>query len=225
MQIGGREVTTAEARPVELPWDGSTVATIYQATREVVEAAVEAAAAAAPAMREMTLDERSTILRRVYQRLLDEREEMALAVSSETGKPIKEARLEVERAAMTLLFSSEEAHRLRGEVVPMDASPAGKGRWAMTVREPLGVIAAITPFNFPLNLAMHKIGPAIAAGNAVVHKPASATPLSGLRMARLFGECGLPPGALNVVTGPGGASGDLLVFDKRVAMVTCTGSV
>jgi acyl-CoA reductase-like NAD-dependent aldehyde dehydrogenase len=150
---------------------------------------------------------------------------MAMAVSSETGKPIKEAQLEVERSAMTLLFSSEEAHRLRGEVVPMDASPAGKGHWAMTVREPLGVIAAITPFNFPLNLAMHKIGPALAGGNSVVHKPASTTPISAVRMARLFEECGLPAGALNVITGPGGEIGDLLVFDKRVAMVTFTGSV
>ncbi|MBI1792087.1 MAG: aldehyde dehydrogenase family protein [Acidobacteria bacterium] len=224
MFIGGRPVTTAEPRPVELPFDGSEVGTVYQATKEQVDAAIAAAAAAALLMGEMTLDERSTILRKSYQRLMDDRDEMALAVSSETGKPLKEARLEVDRAALTLLFSAEEAHRLHGEVVPMDASPAGKGRWAMTVREPLGVIAAITPFNFPLNLAMHKIGPALAGGNAVVHKPASTTPISAIRMAHLFTECGLPAGALNVVTGPGGAIGDQLVFDKRVAMVTFTGS-
>ena len=127
--------------------------------------------------------------------------------------------------AATLLFSAEEAHRLHGEVVPMDASPGGKGRWAMTVREPLGVIGAITPFNFPLNLAMHKIGPALAGGNAVVHKPASTTPISAIKMAAIFAECGLPKGALNVITGPGGAIGDLLVFDPRVAMITFTGSV
>jgi acyl-CoA reductase-like NAD-dependent aldehyde dehydrogenase len=176
-------------------------------------------------MREMTLDERSTTLRRAHQLLLDRKEEMALAVSSETGKPIKEARMEVDRAAITLLFSAEEAHRLHGEVVPMDASPAGKGRWAMTVREPLGVVAAITPFNFPLNLAMHKIGPALAGGNSVVHKPASSTPISGILMARIFEEAGLPKGAVNVVTGPGGAIGDMLVLDNRIAMVTFTGSV
>src|SRR5437899_5790647 len=168
MYIGGKPVKSDEPRPVQLPYDGSEVGTIYEATKEEVDAAIAAAAAAAPVMREMTLDERSTILRMAHQKLLDNRDEMALAVSSETGKPIKEARLEVERSAMTLLFSAEEAHRLRGEVVPMDASPAGKGHWAMTVREPLGVIAAITPFNFPLNLAMHKIGPALAGGNAVV---------------------------------------------------------
>ncbi len=225
MFIGGKAVTSAEPRPVQLPYDGSEVGTIYQATKEQVDAAIAAAVAAAPIMREMTLDERSTILRKAYQKLLDDRDEMAMAVSSETGKPIKEARLEVERSAMTLLFSSEEAHRLHGEVVPMDASPAGKGHWAMTVREPLGVIAAVTPFNFPLNLAMHKIGPALAGGNTVVHKPASTTPISAVRMARLFEECGLPAGALNVITGPGGAIGDMLVFDKRIAMVTFTGSV
>ena len=225
MHIGGRDVTTAESRPVRLPYDGSAVGAVYEATSEQVDAAVAAAVAAAPLMREMTLDERSTILRKAHQKLLDQREEMALAISSETGKPIKEARLEVDRSAQTLLFSSEEAHRLRGEVVPMEAAPAGKGHWAMTVREPVGVVAAITPFNFPLNLAMHKIGPALAGGNAVVHKPASATPISAIRMARLFEECGLPAGALNVITGPGGAIGDMLVFDKRIDMVTFTGSV
>jgi acyl-CoA reductase-like NAD-dependent aldehyde dehydrogenase len=225
MVIGGRPVKSADARPVQLPYDGSEVGVIYQATKEQVDAAIAAAMAAAPTMREMTLDERSTILHRAQQKLLEQREEMALAVSSETGKPIKEARLEVDRSAATLLFSAEEAHRLRGEVVPMDAAPAGKGHWAMTVREPVGVIAAITPFNFPLNLAMHKIGPALAGGNSVVHKPASATPISAIRMARIFEESGLPAGALNVVTGPGGAIGDMLVFDPRVAMVTFTGSV
>jgi acyl-CoA reductase-like NAD-dependent aldehyde dehydrogenase len=145
MHIAGQPVKSDEPRPVQLPYDGSEVGTIYQATKEQVDAAVAAAVAAAPIMREMTLDERSTILRKAHQRLLDRRDEMAMAVSSETGKPIKEARLEVDRSAMTPLFSSEEAHRLHGEVVPMDASPAGKGHWAMTVREPLGVVAAVTP--------------------------------------------------------------------------------
>lgn len=225
MHIGGSLVKTAQPQPVELPFDGSVVATVYQAQKEQVEQAVAAAKAAAPLMREMTLDERSTILRKAYYRALERKDELARAVCEETGKPIKEANIEVERGAMTLLFSSEEAHRLHGEVVPMDASPAGKGRWAMTVREPLGVIAAITPFNFPFNLAMHKIGPALAGGNTIVHKPASTTPISGLIMAGIFEECGLPAGALNVITGPGGVIGDLLVFHKDVAMVTFTGSL
>lgn len=225
MHIGGALVKTSGARPVRLPFDGSEVATVFEAGEREVNAAVEAAFQAARKMRELTRDERSVILRNAWQRLLANREDMAGAISSECGKPIREARTEVDRAAATLLFSSEEAHRLCGEVVPMDASPGGKGHMAMTVREPLGVIAAITPFNFPLNLAMHKIGPALAAGNAVVHKPASATPISALKMASIFEECGLPEGALNVITGPGGAIGDQLVLHPKVAMVTFTGSV
>jgi acyl-CoA reductase-like NAD-dependent aldehyde dehydrogenase len=224
MYINGRSVVTDRRRKVELPFDGVEVATFYEAGRDQVDAAVAAARSAAPVMRAMTLAERAAILRRVHETVLVRSEALALALSSESGKPIREARAEVERASQTLLFSSEEAHRLCGEVVPMEASPAGKGHWGMTLREPLGVIAAITPFNFPLNLAMHKIGPAIAAGNAVVHKPASATPLTALMMATIFEECGLPAGALNVITGPGGVVGDLLVLDPRVAMVTFTGS-
>lgn len=224
MRIGGELVRTENPRQIEVPYDGTPVATVYEASREHVEAAVEAAAAAAPVMRELTLAERAAILRKAHSKLLERRDELARIISSESGKPIREARLEVERASQTLLFSAEEAHRLCGEVVPMEASPAGKGRWAMTLREPLGVIAAITPFNFPLNLALHKIGPAIAAGNAVIHKPASATPLSALMLAEILETCGLPKGALNVVTGPGGAIGDLLSCHPRIAMITFTGS-
>ncbi|MFN7926025.1 MAG: aldehyde dehydrogenase family protein [Bryobacteraceae bacterium] len=224
MHIGGHAVRTDTPLSVKLPFDGSPVATVYRAGKQQVDEAVAAAAEAKHAMREMTRAERATILRRVNQEMLERRDALASAIVSECGKPIKEARIEVERAAYTILFSSEEAHRLTGEVVAMDAEPAGKNHWAMTVREPVGVIAAITPFNFPLNLAMHKIGPALAAGNAVVHKPASTTPISGLMMAEIFAECGLPPGALNVITGPGGEIGDALVLDPRVDMVTFTGS-
>lgn len=224
MTIGGLPVKTAETQTVRIPYDGEPVATIYRAGAAEVDAAVAAAGRAFPVMREMTRDERSAILRRASSLLLERKEEFARAISSESGKPIREARLEVDRSAQTLLFSSEEAHRLAGEVVPMDASPAGAGRFALTIREPLGVIAAITPFNFPLNLSVHKIGPALAAGNAVVHKPASSTPVSALLLAGLLASAGLPPGALNVITGPGGAIGDLLVDHPGIAMITFTGS-
>ncbi len=224
MHIGGCAVVTGQSRKVELPYDGTEVATVYEAAEAEVNAAVDAAHAVAPVMREMTLANRAAILRRAHDLVLERAEPLALALSSESGKPIREARTEVARAAQTLLFSSEEAHRLCGEVVPMDAAPAGQGHWGMTLREPLGVIAAITPFNFPLNLAMHKIGPALAAGNTVVHKPASATPVTGLMMAALFEECGLPAGALNVIPGPGGRIGELLVSHPKVAMITFTGS-
>ncbi|MFN0167541.1 MAG: aldehyde dehydrogenase family protein [Bryobacteraceae bacterium] len=224
MVVDGLAVAAGLRRAVTVPYDGSEFGTVFEATPEVVERAVASASRAAGIMREMTREERSAILRKAHARLLDDREGMAVTIASESGKPLKEARGEVDRAAWTLLFSSEEAHRLTGEVVPMDASPAGKGYLAMTVREPIGVIAAITPFNFPLNLPMHKIGPALAAGNAVVHKPASTTPICALRMARLFQECGLPPGALNVITGPGASIGEMLAMDPRVAMITFTGS-
>lgn len=224
MRIGGEAVRTETTQEVRLPFDGSPVGVVFQAGQQEVHRAVKAAQAAAPLMREMTLSERASILRKAHQKLLERAESFAQAVSSESGKPLKEARLEVERAALTLLFSSEEAHRLSGEVVPMEASPAGKGHMAMTVREPVGVIAAITPFNFPLNLALHKIGPALAGGNTVVHKPASATPISAVLMAELFLECGLPQGALNVITGPGGSIGEQLALHNDVAMITFTGS-
>ncbi len=224
MLIDGKPVTSPDRLTVLLPYDGSEVGVVFRATREHVEAAVAAAARAAHLMREMTLDERSAILRKASRLLAERRNEMALAISSESGKPIKEARIEVQRGVQTLTFSAEEARRLVGEVVPMEASPPGKGRMAITVREPLGIIAAITPFNFPLNLALHKIGPALAGGNSVVHKPASATPITALKLAEIFRECGLPDGALNVITGPGGEIGDLLVEHPDVAMITFTGS-
>jgi len=224
MWIGGREVRSAKPRTVRVPFDGAPVGIVFEAEPVHVEEAVAAAKSAAPLMRSLTRDERSAILRRAHAAVSARREEFARAVSSESGKPIREGRLEAERASQTLLFASEEAHRLTGEVVPMDASPAGKGRWGMTVREPLGVIAAITPFNFPLNLSVHKIAPALAAGNAVVHKPASATPISGLLLARVLSECGLPDGALNVITGAGGEIGAHLAGHPDIAMITFTGS-
>src|SRR5687768_9839043 len=224
MHIGGQPVKTDTSLAVELPYDGSRVATVYRAGKPEVEAAVAAAQAAFPIMRDMTREERSAILRRAHEAVLERRDALASAIVSECGKPIKEARIEVERSAYTLLFSSEEAHRLSGEVIPMDASPAGKGHMGMMVREPLGVIAAITPFNFPLNLSLHKIGPALAAGNAVVHKPASATPVTALELARLFAEAGLPEGALNVIPGPGAELGEALARHPDVAMITFTGS-
>jgi acyl-CoA reductase-like NAD-dependent aldehyde dehydrogenase len=224
MLIGGELVRTDLPQTVRIPYDDTGFATVYQGSKDHLEAAVAAARRAAPVMRELTLDQRAAILRKAYYRLLDGKADMARVIASEGGKPIREALAEVERAAQTLLFSSEEAHRLHGEVVPMEAAPGGKGRWAMTLREPLGVIAAITPFNFPLNLPMHKIGPAIAAGNAIVHKPASATPVSALQMATILEECGLPKGGLNVITGPGGSIGDILTLHPDVAMITFTGS-
>ena len=225
MLIGGEWVRTSSLRTITLPYDGTPVGEVYDADAATAERAVAAAQAGAAAMAGLTQYERAELLDRMRRLLERDASEFALLVSCECGKPIREARSEVDRSAQTLIASADAARHLRGEVIPMEAAPIGKGRWAMTVREPLGVIGAITPFNFPLNLAIHKIGPALAAGNSVVHKPSGNTPLSALRLARLIQEAGAPPGAYNVLTGPGGKLGPQLINDPRVAMITFTGSV
>ncbi len=225
MLIGDEWVRSGAPRTVQLPYDGTPVGEVYDADAATAERALAAAESGAVAMARLTQYERAELLERMRNLLARDAAEFAQLVCCETGKPIREARLEVERSQQTLLASADAARRLRGEVVPMEAAPIGKGRWAMTVREPIGVIVAITPFNFPLNLALHKVGPALAAGNSVIHKPATSTPLSGLRLAHLIQEAGAPAGAYNVLTGSGGKLGPLLITDPRVAMITFTGSV
>jgi acyl-CoA reductase-like NAD-dependent aldehyde dehydrogenase len=168
--------------------------------------------------------ERARILDRVSDLLEERADEAARTISIEAGKPLKAARVEAQRAASTYRFSGVEARRLAGEVVPMDGSPAGEGKLGLTLRLPIGIVGAISPFNFPLNLVAHKIAPALAAGCAVVLKPASATPLSALFLAELEEEAGLPPGWLNVVPGSASRIGDVLVGDERVKLITFTGS-
>lgn len=211
-------------REVRTPYDGALFATVAVGDAGLIGTAVEAARRGFVSMRSLTRARRAEILYDVRRRLLEQSDWFARIIASESGKPLREAKLEVTRGASTLLFSANEALTLAGEEVPMDASAHGAGRMALVVREPLGVIGAITPFNFPLNLSLHKIGPALAAGNAVVHKPASATPVSALELARLFAEAGLPAGALNVIPGPGAELGEALARHPGVAMVTFTGS-
>lgn len=225
MWIGGEPVRTSSTQTIRLPYDGTPVGEVYEADDAVVDQAIAAAQAGARAMAALTLYERAELLERMRQLLARDVEEFARLISSESGKPIREARAEAERSQQTLLASADAARSLHGETIPIEAAPAGKGRMAMTVREPLGVIVAITPFNYPLNLALHKVGPAFAAGNSVIHKPSENTPLSALRLARLIQEAGAPAGAYNVVTGAGETVGERLVSDERVAMITFTGSV
>ena len=222
--IGGKFLAGSAVREVRTPYDGTVFATVHVGNAELLDEAVMAARRGFLAMRSLTRARRAEILLETRRRLLEEAEWFAQVISSECGKPLREARIEVARGAGTLLFSANEALSLAGEEVPMDASAHGAGRMAMVIREPLGVIGAITPFNFPLNLALHKIGPALAAGNAVVHKPASATPVSALELARLFAEADLPEGGLNVVPGPGAELGEALARHRDVAMITFTGS-
>jgi acyl-CoA reductase-like NAD-dependent aldehyde dehydrogenase len=225
MWIGGQSVTTGGTYTLHLPYDGSPTATVAEGGREMFEQACVAAGNGAIAMGALSNSERSDLLFRVAALLKRDSNQLAELLTLETGKPIKEARVEAERGQQTLIASAIAARELAGEAIPIDGSPAGKGRMAMTIREPLGIIGAITPFNLPLNLALHKVGPALAAGNAVIHKPSELTPLTAIRLAQLFTEAGAPAGAYNVITGDGATIGQKLVSDSRVRMITFTGSV
>jgi acyl-CoA reductase-like NAD-dependent aldehyde dehydrogenase len=220
--IGGRAVETGEWLEVRSPFSDELVGRVARGGAAETRAALDAAETA---MREpLPAHERARILDAVAQ-LLDERKENAArTICAEAGKPLKAARLEAQRAVSTFTFAALEARRLAGEMVPMDASVAGAGKLAFTLRMPIGIVGAISPFNFPLNLVAHKIAPALAAGCAVVLKPASATPLSAFFLADLEEEAGLPPGWINVVAGSASAIGDVLVEDERVRLITFTGS-
>ncbi len=222
--IGGRWVDGGSPLEVRDKYTGEVIGSLPTARREDVDAAIAAAQEAAPTMAEMPAYKRSEILARVAQAIRDQREEIARTIAAEAGKALKFARIEVDRAISTFTIAAEEAKRIHGETVPLDAVPAGEGYFGFYVRRPVGVVAAITPFNFPLNLVAHKVAPAIAAGNAVVLKPASSTPLSSVLLCRILEEAGLPPGGINLIVGPGGTVGEWLASDPRVAKVTFTGS-
>ncbi len=220
--LDGEWVETGEWIDVASPYDGSVVARVAKAGAAETRAAVDAAERA---MREpLPAHKRAEILVRVAGALGKRADEAARLISAEAGKPLKAARVEVARAMSTYTMAAVEARKLAGEMVPMDASQAGEGKLAFTMRLPVGVVGAISPFNFPLNLVAHKIAPALAAGCAVVLKPASQTPLSALLLAELEHDAGLPPGWLSVLVGPSGEIGDVLVEDERVALITFTGS-
>ena len=220
--VGGEWIDTDEWQDVRSPYSGEPVGRVPRGDAALVRRAVDAAARA---MQEpLPAHRRAEILDRVAELLAERHDEVAETISAEAGKPMKAARVEAQRAVSTYTHAAVEARRLAGDAVPMDASPAGEGKLAFTVRVPIGVVAAITPFNFPLNLVAHKVAPALAAGCAVVLKPAGQTPLSALLLAELETEAGLPPGWLNVVVGPSSEIGDVLVEDERIAMITFTGS-
>jgi acyl-CoA reductase-like NAD-dependent aldehyde dehydrogenase len=220
--LDGEWIETGEWQDVESPYSGEPVARVARAgaghARKALDAAERAMSSPMPA------HERAAILDRVAALLKERHDEVASTISAEAGKPMKAARVEAERAVSTYTMAAVEARRLAGDVVPMDASAAGVGKIAYTMRVPIGIVGAITPFNFPLNLVAHKIAPALAAGCAVVLKPAGQTPLSALLLAELETEAGLPRGWLNVLVGPSGEIGDVLVEDERVKLITFTGS-
>lgn len=208
---------------VHAPYDGRPLGRVPLATAPEVAEAVGSASRASQ-NEPLTPTQRSEILRATAARLRDRGDELALLVALESGKPLREARGEVARSAIVLEEAAEEARRIAGHIVPVDAVAGSEDRIAFTLRKPIGVVAAITPFNGPLLSPAHKVGSAIAAGNAVVLKPATATPLSALEFAGELLEAGLPADRLQVIIGRGDEVGDALVSDARVGMVSFTGS-
>jgi acyl-CoA reductase-like NAD-dependent aldehyde dehydrogenase len=222
--INGKWVEAKEYIPLYSPFSGEKIAEIPAATEAEVELGIGAAYEARKVMAKMPAHQRSKILETLARLLEEQEDEAARIIALEAAKPITTAMAEVARTIATYKFAAEEAKRIHGETLPLDAAHGGENRLAYTVREPIGVIGAITPFNFPMNLVAHKVGPAIASGNTIILKPASQTPLSSFFIAELLQEAGLPDGALNIVTGSGKVVGDRIVTDDRVSMVTFTGS-
>src|SRR3954447_15511164 len=220
--IGGEWVETGDWLDVRSPYSREVVGRVARGGAEEARRAVDAAARALE--HPLPAHKRAEILVKVAGLIGRRHEEVARTISDEAGKPIKAARVEASRAMSTYTFAAVEARKLSGEMIPMDSAQAGEGKLGFTVRRPIGVVGAISPFNFPLNLVAHKLAPALAAGCAVVLKPASQTPLSALLLAELETEAGLPPGWLNVIVGPASEIGDVLIENERVKALTFTGS-
>src|SRR5215831_5222077 len=220
--VAGEWIETGDWVEVRSPYSGEAVARVAKAGATETKRAIDAAEQAL--LEPLPAHKRAEILVKVVAGIARRHDEIARQISDEAGKPLKAARVETSRAMSTYTFAAVEARKLSGEVIPMDAAQAGEGKLAFTLREPIGIVGAISPFNFPLNLVAHKIAPALAAGCAVVLKPAGQTPLSALTLAELEDEAGLPPGWLNVLVGPSAEIGDVLVEDERVKAITFTGS-
>jgi len=222
--IDGQWVDGGPLMEVKNKYTGEVIGALPTARREDVDAAVAAAQRAAPVMANLPAHRRSEILSCAAGLMRQNRQDLARTIAAEVGKAVKYATGEVDRAISTFTFAAEEAKRIHGETTPLDASPAGEGYFGFWTRRPVGVIAAISPFNFPLNLVAHKVAPALAAGNTVVLKPASTTPLIAVKLCEILEQSGLPAGALNLVVGSGGTVGEWLITDPRVAKITFTGS-
>jgi glyceraldehyde-3-phosphate dehydrogenase (NADP+) len=225
MIIGGQWVDKDEKIDVLQPYDGSVVDTVPRGTAEDVDKAISVAVKGYEINRNLPAHERISILKKTGDIMQDRYEELAKTIASEGSKTIREARKEVGRAINTITISAEEARRIDGETIPFDSAPGSENRRGYYYRFPIGVIGAITPFNDPLNLVAHKLGPAIAGGNAVVCKPATVTPLSALKLGECLLEAGLPGEILSIVTGHGGEIGTPMVSDPRLRMISFTGGV
>ncbi|HEY2743563.1 MAG TPA: aldehyde dehydrogenase family protein, partial [Polyangia bacterium] len=221
--IAGHFVPTAERRDLRAPFDGSHFATVGLCSPAELDDAIAAGARAAPATAALSAYERASILRAVAAGVRARREELALGMCYESGKPIGDAFAEVDRAEHCFEIAAAEAERIYGEVIPLDLRPSSAGRTGVMRRFPVGLVAGIAPFNFPLNLAVHKIAPAMAAGCPIVLKPATQTPTSTLRLAEIIDATAWPKGALSVVPATREAA-DILTTDERIALISFTGS-
>ena len=206
------------------PFNGSVIDTVPSATPADITAAIDGLGKGAKTMRNMPAHRRVDILRKAASLMRERQEELGRLISTEEGKVLAEGRIETGRAAEAIDLSGDEARRLHGETVPLDSTPGGVGKLGFTLRVPCGIVAAITPFNFPLNLVAHKVGPAIAAANALLLKPASDTPMSSLKLVEILLETGLPPEAIACVTGSGAALGQAICTDQRIRKISFTGS-
>lgn len=224
MHIGGRWIDKDDKIEVQNPFDGSVIDTVPRATPGDVAEAMATAVEGAAIMRQMPAYERYQLLDKAARLMYERQEDLGRTITMEEGKVIAEGRGEAGRSAETITLSAEEAKRLTGETLDLTAASNGAGKFGFSLRVPCGVVAAITPFNFPLNLVCHKVGPALAAGNAVVLKPASDTPLSAIKLVEILLEVGFPPQAVSVITGGGGSIGDAIASDARVRKISFTGS-
>ena len=222
--VDGRWMEDGDIVEVRSPFDGSVVGRVVQGRREHAEAAIAAAVKAFGTTRRLPAFERQRVLRRVARSIAERKDEFSRTLAQEAGKPIKAARMEVDRAVFTFNVAAEESTRIYGEYIPLDWQEYTAGRWGMVRRFPLGPIAGITPFNFPLNLVAHKVAPAIAAGCSMVLKPAPQTPLCSLLLAECVQHAGWPDGGLNVLP-LSNEDANLLVTDDRIKLISFTGSV
>ncbi|PYF07971.1 aldehyde dehydrogenase family protein [Ureibacillus chungkukjangi] len=222
--INGNWEDAKKSYSLTAPYSGEVIARVAKASTEDVERAIEGAHQAFQSFKTTTAYERAEILYKVVEIMRNRKEEFARILAMEAGKPLSASLTEIDRTIATYQFSAEAAKQSTGETVPLDAAPGTKDRIGYTKRVPIGVVSAITPFNFPFNLVAHKLGPAIAVGNTVVLKPATQTPLTSIVMAEVFKEAGLPDGVLQIVTGSGGELSDTLVTHPLVKKVTFTGS-
>ena len=224
MYVGGEWIDKDDKIEVMNSYNDTVVDTVPSADLEDLEAAIASAERGARVMADIPAYDRYLMLKKTAEIMEERQEDLGRTITLEEGKVITEGRMEANRAIQTMTLSAEEAKRLYGETIPLDAAPGWGGQLGFTLRVPCGVVAAISPFNFPLNLVCHKVGPALAAGNSVIIKPASDTPLSAIKLTEALLDAGVPAEAVQCVTGSGGKIGDALVADERVRKVTFTGS-